>query len=126
MEEFITQNKCMAQCVFYFSSASLTCGEVSGKYVSVVYFFSLGPFVLSLSVSVIYPQFFCIIPERGECQHFERGHLKGKMKQAILCRGFTEPYHDFCGCISSLMNSLEIQLQKVCVCFRKVDLHNAL
>lgn len=89
-------------------------------------FFSLGPFVLSLSVSVIHPMHFCIIPEKGECQHFERGHLKGKMKQAILCHGFTEPYYDFCGCISSHMNCLELRSQKVCVCVREVDLHHAL
>lgn len=38
------------------------------------------------------------------------------MKRAILCHGFTEPYCVFCGCISSHMNSLEIQSQKVCVC----------
>lgn len=106
----------MAQDVFYFSSASLTCSEVLGKCISVSYFFSLSPFVLSLSVSVIHPMHFCIIPEKGECQHFERGHLKGKMKQAILRHGFTEPYYDFCGCISSHMNCLEIQSQKVCVC----------
>lgn len=128
MCKFIAQNKCVAQHVFYFSSASLAYSEVSGKYISVVHFFSLGPFVLLLSVSVIYPRFFCIIPKRGECQHFERAHLKGKMKQAILCHGFTEPYYDFCGCISSPMNTLEIQLQKVCVCVyvREVDIHNAL
>lgn len=34
------------------------------------------------------------------------------MKQAILCHGFTEPYYDFCGCISSHMNCLEIRSQK--------------
>lgn len=98
----------MAQRVFCFSSASLACSEVSEKYISVVHFFSLGAFVLSLSVSVTYLQFFCIIPERGECRHFERGHLTGKTKQAILCHGFTEPYYDFCGFISSHMNYLEI------------------
>jgi len=46
------------------------------------------------------------------------------MKQAILCHGFTEPYYDFCGYISSPVNSLEIQSQKVSVWVREVDLHN--
>lgn len=45
------------------------------------------------------------------------------MKQAILCHGFTEPYYDFCGCISSHMNCLEIRSQKG---GGEVDLHNAL
>lgn len=118
MLKFITQNKCVAQRVFYSSAASLICSEVSGKYIPVVHFFSLGPFVLSLSVSVIYPRFFCIISETGECQCSERGHLKGKVKQAILCHGFTEPYYDFCGCISSHVNASEIQSQNVCVSWR--------
>lgn len=59
-----------------------------------------------------------MIPERGECQHFERGHLKGKMKQneAIFRYMVTEPYYDFCGCISFHMNSFKTRWQKACVC----------
>lgn len=77
-------------------------------------FFCLGPFVLSLSLNVSYPQFFRVV-QRGECHCFQRRHLKGETKPSVICHGFKEPHYDFSGCISSLMIAFEILRQKLCV-----------
>lgn len=125
MWEFVSQNECVSRHVFYFASASLPCGEVSGKDISLVHFCSLGPFVLLVSLSAINPRIFCIIPER-RLSAFWKGTLEGQNEGS-------------CSMAMSLQNHIMIFMTAFspillryshrtfpCVWGREVDVHNAL
>lgn len=125
MWEFIAQNKCVSQHAFYFASASLPCSEVSGKDISVVHFCSLGPFVLLLSVRVIYPWIFCIIPER-RMSAFWKGTLEGR-KEGSCFMAMSLQNHIMVFMAAFRLILLRYSLRTFpCVWGREVDLHNAL